>query len=40
MSNWTYIRGTIEVDVPGRTQPEIEYILKTVYKEKYKEEAE
>lgn len=30
MSWWTYVRGTIYVDVPGRTQPEIEYILKTV----------
>lgn len=30
MSNWTYIRGTVEVDVPGRTQAEIEYILKSV----------
>lgn len=30
MSYWTYIDGTIQVDVPGRTQPEIEYILKTI----------
>lgn len=30
MSYWTHIRGSIEVDVNGRTQPEIEYILKTV----------
>ena len=30
MSYWTYINGTINVDVPGRTQPEIEYILKTI----------
>lgn len=30
MSCWTYITGTINVDVPGRTQPEIEYILKTI----------
>jgi len=30
MSCWTYISGIIEVDVPGRTQPEIEYILKTI----------
>lgn len=30
MSSWTYVRGSITVDVPGRTQPEIEYILKTV----------
>lgn len=30
MSYWTHIRGTVEVSVPGRTQPEIEYILNTV----------
>lgn len=30
MSYWTHIRGSIEVDVNGRTQAEIEYILKTV----------
>ena len=30
MSAWTYIEGCIKVDVPGRTQHEIEYILKTV----------
>lgn len=30
MSFWTYISGTIEVDVPGRTQAEIDYILTTV----------
>lgn len=30
MSHWSYIQGTVEVDVPGRTQPEKEYILKTV----------
>lgn len=30
MSWWTYIRGTIEVTVPGRTQAEIQYILDTV----------
>lgn len=30
MSYWTYINGTIKVDVPGRTQPEIEYILKSI----------
>ena len=30
MSYWTYINGIIKVDVPGRTQPEIEYILKTI----------
>ena len=30
MSFWTYIRGTIEVDVPGRTQPEIQYIISSV----------
>lgn len=30
MSNWTYIRGLIELDVPGRTQAEMDYILQTV----------
>lgn len=30
MSWWTHIEGTIMVQVPGRTQPEIEYILKTI----------
>ena len=30
MSNWTYVKGSIEVDVPGRSQPEIEYILKSI----------
>lgn len=30
MSNWTYVRGLIELDVPGRTQAEIDYILQTV----------
>jgi hypothetical protein len=30
MSYWTYINGNIKVDVPGRTQPEIEYILKSI----------
>lgn len=30
MSNWTYISGTIEVDVPGRTQAEKDYILRTI----------
>lgn len=30
MSNWTYVNGTIEVSTLGRTQEEIEYILKTV----------
>lgn len=30
MSNWTYIRGLIELDVPGRTQAEKNYILQTV----------
>lgn len=30
MSNWTYIRGLIELDVPGRTQAEKDYILQTV----------
>lgn len=30
MSNWTYVRGLIELDVPGRTQAEKDYILQTV----------
>ena len=30
MSSWTYVNGTIEVSTLGRTQEEIEYILKTV----------
>lgn len=30
MSFWTYIHGTVIVDAFGRTQPEIEYILKTI----------
>lgn len=30
MSNWTYIQGTIVVNVPGRTQAECDYILSTV----------
>ena len=30
MSMWTYVSGTIQVHVEGRTQPEIEYVLKTV----------
>lgn len=30
MSCWTYVKGVIEVDGMGRTQPEVEYILKTV----------
>ncbi len=30
MSFWTYIHGTIVIDAIGRTQPEKEYILKTV----------
>lgn len=30
MSNWTYIQGLIELDVPGRTQAEMDYILQTV----------
>lgn len=30
MSFWTYISGTIEVKVPGRTQAEKDYILRTV----------
>lgn len=27
---WTYVRGLIELDVPGRTQAEKDYILQTV----------
>lgn len=30
MSYWTYVRGYIKVDCVGRTQPEIEYILKSI----------
>ena len=30
MSMWTYIRGLIELDIPGRTQAEKDYILQTV----------
>ena len=30
MSSWTYVRGLIEVGVPGRTQAEKDYILQTV----------
>lgn len=30
MSNWSYIRGTVLVSVPGRTDAEIEYIIRTV----------
>ena len=30
MSFWTFVKGTIEVTTLGRTQEEIEYILKTV----------
>ena len=30
MSMWTYVRGLIELDVPGRTQAEKNYILQTV----------
>lgn len=30
MSSWTYVRGLIELDVPGRTQAEKNYILQTV----------
>lgn len=30
MSNWTYVQGLIELDVPGRTQAEKNYILQTV----------
>lgn len=30
MSMWTYVRGLIELDVPGRTQAEKDYILQTV----------
>lgn len=30
MSMWTYVQGLIELDVPGRTQAEKDYILQTV----------
>lgn len=30
MSSWVYVNGVINVDVPGRTQPEIQYIIETV----------
>ena len=30
MSWWTYVTGSIRVSVPGRSQPEIQYILDTV----------
>ena len=30
MSSWTYVQGFIELDVPGRTQAEKNYILQTV----------
>lgn len=30
MSSWTYVRGLIELGVPGRTQAEKDYILQTV----------
>ena len=30
MSMWTYVRGLIELVVPGRTQAEKDYILQTV----------
>lgn len=30
MSSWVYVKGLVEVSVPGRTQPEIRYILDTV----------
>ena len=32
MSHWSYITGSIICDCPGRTQEEIEYILKSVLK--------
>ena len=32
MSYWTHVNGSIIVDVPGRTQEESEYVLKTVLK--------
>lgn len=30
MSFWTYINGSILVDVPGRSQPELQYIISSV----------
>ena len=30
MSSWTYVEGMIKVHIPGRTQPEIEFVLKSV----------
>ena len=30
MSSWTHVQGLIELDVPGRTQAEKNYILQTV----------
>lgn len=30
MSYWTHITGAVEVSVPGRTQAEIDYILRTI----------
>lgn len=30
MSNWTHIRGVVQVEVPGRTQHEKDYIVRTV----------
>lgn len=30
MGSWTYVQGLIELDVPGRTQAEKNYILQTV----------
>ena len=30
MSLWTYIHGSIYVDVPGRSQPEMQYIVSTI----------
>lgn len=30
MSWWTYVTGSVRVSVPGRSQPEIQYILDTV----------
>lgn len=30
MSSWTYVQGLIELNVPGRTQAEKNYILQTV----------
>lgn len=30
MSWWTHVKGVVEVDVPGRTQAEIRYVLESV----------